>query len=549
MEKLLTTEQVLLLENLTYLKNKWPLSSITEYADCSVRDLLNDIDVRKLESDDYGNYMTGDDWKNIITAINNDSTLLDMKIVTTHTDNKIDSGGGGVSVVFINETSKEAVVAFQGSASKEWKDNFIGGGTTNATDGVSTQHQENALEWYKEAYNDIGLDEYTITVTGHSKGGNKAKYIAILDDTVDRCISFDGQGFSDEFIEKYYDFIDNRQGIIENNNVDYDYVNILLNDVGNTTYYYGYDYGRGRLLEAHCPNTFFQFDSDGNAYMTVNENGQAQALEDVDQFLNSLLRSMSGEEKAKALEFIGELMEDGVFSHEKRDANYYIDFLIQSDNLETAAYIISYLIEYEQRYPEFGVSINELLDTFEMNNVSEVVKIVEIVVNSKYFDQVVAFLGEKSGEIPSWLLNMVSTIISKNTDIDLSEEELKKLLSFIGMISDNMNEITITPNNGADIKVNTISYGKSNFKFQMEYIRSYADTYKNYYKMLENIADELSQIDISCLKQKLQLNISIRNAYASTQKCKRNCNTMLNALNQIATVYEKTEKGNVELIS
>ena len=59
-------------------------------------------------------------------------------------------------------------------------------------------------------------------MTGHSKGGNKAKYITLMDDTVDHCVSFDGQGFSDEFMETYSDEIAARQHKIENHNVDYD---------------------------------------------------------------------------------------------------------------------------------------------------------------------------------------------------------------------------------------------------------------------------------------------------------------------------------------
>ncbi|WP_160323683.1 Mbeg1-like protein, partial [Defluviitalea phaphyphila] len=47
------------------------------------------------------------------------------------------------------------------------------------------------------------LEYDNITVTGHSKGGNKAMYVAILSDKVDRCMSLEGQGFNDKFCEKY----------------------------------------------------------------------------------------------------------------------------------------------------------------------------------------------------------------------------------------------------------------------------------------------------------------------------------------------------------
>ena len=228
----LTTEQVLLLNNLMYMSGDGdPLYAASAYEGQTIESWLNSIDTNSLVSDkNYGSYMNGDDWNNIIEAVKSDDTLMNMTVKTTHTDWDT-GGGGGYSAVFVSENSGEAVVAFRGTASNEWKDNFTGG---NVTD---TAQQKNALSWYKEVYEEYGLDSYDVTVTGHSKGGNKSKYIALLDDTVDHCVSFDGQGFSDKFMAQYKDQIAARQNVIENHNVDYDYVNLLLNDVGETTFY------------------------------------------------------------------------------------------------------------------------------------------------------------------------------------------------------------------------------------------------------------------------------------------------------------------------
>lgn len=64
--------------------------------------------------------------------------------------------------------------------------------------GKKLLHYRFALKYKYEKYPSYGFvdDCSTITVTGHSKGGNKAK-----DNSVDICIAFDGQGFSDEFID------------------------------------------------------------------------------------------------------------------------------------------------------------------------------------------------------------------------------------------------------------------------------------------------------------------------------------------------------------
>ena len=222
-------------------------------------------------------------------------------------------------------------------------------------------------------------------MTGHSKGGNKAKYITLLDDSVDRCVSFDGQGFSDEFMEKYEDQIAQNQHKIENNNVDYDYVNLLLNDVGNTTYYKGYDYGEGGVLEAHCPNTFFKYDENGNPIMNVSPTGQSAEMKAMDEFLNSYLRSLSPSEKAEALELIGTLVQGG-FGGEM-DGNIY-DILMDPDNQDMAAHLVAYLIEYEQAHPEFKDHINNVMNKFGMGEFCEYVNTVDDILNNEYFDKV-----------------------------------------------------------------------------------------------------------------------------------------------------------------
>ena len=99
-DNLLSTEQILLLENLTYLSDNEELQSLKKIIEdmeqgdeLTVKDVVNSIDIDKLEDDkDYGSYMTGKDWKNIL----------------------------------------QAVVAFRGTAEYEWKDNFLAGASTDA---------------------------------------------------------------------------------------------------------------------------------------------------------------------------------------------------------------------------------------------------------------------------------------------------------------------------------------------------------------------------------------------------------------------------------
>ncbi len=89
-------------------------------------------------------------------------------------------------------------------------------------------------------------DEVHVSVTGHSKGGNLAMYSTIkssqdenLEDgtiIVDNCVSFNGQGFNDEFIEENQELIDNSKAKITAINTYFDSVSALLNPVAGTTW-------------------------------------------------------------------------------------------------------------------------------------------------------------------------------------------------------------------------------------------------------------------------------------------------------------------------
>lgn len=365
-----------MLENLTYLTKDEPMDSLDGYwedseadgKELTVRNVVDKIKIDQLEDDkDYGSYMTGADWKNILNAIKQDETLMNMKIIAVAGDPSLAEGEkraedapkeGALSAVFVNEETEEAVVAFRGTAEYEWKDNFLGGAATDAADGVSTEYQMKALNWYQGL--DLADAGYTtITVTGHSKGGNKAKYIALLDETVTRCVSYDGQGFSDEFYQQYEKEIALRQYTITNYNVEYDYVNLLLNDVGEIIYCKGYDYGAGRFLEAHCPNTFFWFDEEGHAGITPVD-GQAAELVELNEFLNSYLRTLTAEEKIETMEVIGGIAEQ-FFNNEPEGDSEAAE---EKDDDHVKLNLILYAAGYAAVHPHLTQAIKKIMHKF-----------------------------------------------------------------------------------------------------------------------------------------------------------------------------------------
>ena len=512
-----------------YWSDSEPFLSIQSCGAYTVEEWIEDIDISQIKkSSDYGSYTTGQDWANIIQAVKNDPELMSMEIVAAHVDEGDGQSGGGVSAAFRNPDTLEGVIAFRGTASEEWKDNFIGGAGTEAKDGVSTPCQERALAWYQS----LDKREFgTITIIGHSKGGNKAKYITLLDDSVDRCLSFDGQGFSDEFIDKYAEDISKNQHKITNHNVAGDYVNILLNDVGERIYYEGYNIGEGGILENHCPDTYFQFSENGEPSIHIAKDGQEEGMASLDEFLNSYLRSLPANRKENAMAFIGELAEMAL-GEGKTNIGEYLDVLLYGENTDEAAYLLAYLIEYEQKYPEVGDQVSTLLKEFGMSDAAGIMDFATEILESPYFDIVYDLINvlEKEGlednikRMPDFIWKWIEGFAG----VDFPKEDALKLLGLITKVNRYMDRIEVTKD-GKDryipSKAEAVSAGFSvkpsvlksssaffrdcsgrleDFCVNVERIRSRLDgssAYKLIQKRLQEIEEKLNEQAFQCRKQ------------------------------------------------
>lgn len=129
--------------------------------------------------------------------INKDAAALEL---ITFSENIGGQFKGAYAAAFKSSDSSLVYVVYRGTGSGRWYDN--GDGLAN----VSSEYQRRAV-WY---FNDIierlgGKEPEKLVVTGHSKGGNLAQYVTMKSkyrDKVKKCISFDGQGFSPEFLNE-----------------------------------------------------------------------------------------------------------------------------------------------------------------------------------------------------------------------------------------------------------------------------------------------------------------------------------------------------------
>lgn len=172
-------------------------------------------------------------------AVNNNPTLANSKI-----SNITHSKSGLTACSFIKSDGNISVV-FKGTGDGEWIDNGEGlsgipeenlyityGIPKIIAKDYATDQQVEALNWFNGiAAKNVWNEQRNITVSGHSKGGNKAQFITVHSDLVDECYSFDGQGFSPEAItalKKQYGrkYLSRRQKI-NSISADNDYVNVL----------------------------------------------------------------------------------------------------------------------------------------------------------------------------------------------------------------------------------------------------------------------------------------------------------------------------------
>lgn len=259
---------------------------------------LGDI-VEMLDSNSNENaneYFTPEEWDIVKNAVTEDKTLPNVKVKQSYYDPKTGDAG------CLLENDGEAIIAFKGTGHDEWKDDAIAGTlmkNTISNDATISTQQQKAIDYV----NSLDLSGYDhVTVTGHSKGGNKAKIVTLMTDKIDKCVSFDGQGFSDEFMRAHQAEIQAKQSKIVNHNASGDYVNILLNDVGTTHWHEGQRVD-GNFLKNHSPTALIQ----QNGKMA--DGSQSELTKSLDKALNSMLRSLPQDRKTEVLRLTGDILD------------------------------------------------------------------------------------------------------------------------------------------------------------------------------------------------------------------------------------------------
>lgn len=187
------------------------------------------------------------EWRRLADAVKNQPDLLAYHVRHYRDGSHLEKN----MACFVDDPDnpRDVIVVFRGtSKNDDWRDN---GRCSYQAD---TEKQREAAEYVNGLPGNYGNE---ITVTGHSKGGNKAQYVTMVTDRVGRCVTFDGLGFSKEFIEKYADEISKKSDCITAISVAEDYVNsILLPIADKRTFVESNLEYVSHFVEYHKPNVF-----------------------------------------------------------------------------------------------------------------------------------------------------------------------------------------------------------------------------------------------------------------------------------------------------
>lgn len=210
----------------------------------TLRSIIQDLEAAHIND---GNWGERDIHRlNILkNAVYGNASLADAKI------SNLTRSNSGLTAFSFTKPNGDISVVFRGTGDGEWIDNGEGlsgipeentyitfdenGKVINrqtVKNDFATDQQVEALNWFNSiaAKNDWNKST-KITVSGHSKGGNKAQFVAIRSELVDDCFSFDGQGFSPEALTALREQLrvkyEERRHNIRSFSADNDYVNVL----------------------------------------------------------------------------------------------------------------------------------------------------------------------------------------------------------------------------------------------------------------------------------------------------------------------------------
>lgn len=444
-----------------------------------------ELKMLEAKGSDTVDFISCKEWAGIIRYLKT-SEIKDL--VLTDTFNGSDNAGTLGLCFAESADSKEAIVAFHGTKQREWGDNIEG---LNVAD---TPRQKEAYEYIES------LPYDNITVTGHSKGANKAMYVAIRSDKVTKCVGFDGQGFSTEFIRKYGDRIINRSEIVTNYSVCTDYVHALLFPIPGSVQKYCIGYGISGPGEHHASNSFFKTDENGNIELDnegnpiFKETDENESITMLHEFTAFVLNNASDSDKERIVGYLYPLIQK-VFSGEK----VTVEEILRDK--ETLALIVAYLAKYMQVSGRSTKDIDKLLTVIGLGELNSLIQLAEFEALEKKYSVnfnlsylISQLIDKDNDEVYKRVLSLLKDVFLKEYNINIYD--------FWNQINAYIAEIDSSGGYGNATVINPVDWIYSNAYVQLNpnirvntaLLRDYASRLTRVYKRINNLDTRMDSL-------------------------------------------------------
>lgn len=272
-------KQMLLLSNFIYLPASTTNRTLAEILD-SYRNENGDFTLESVYSAGYGGGLTQEDVCKLFGEM--DKEIHDNPEFGNISAARTLNEGNVKAICYTDPSDGNPLVVFRGTggSNEAWSDNFEGGFEED------TKMQRLCADFVK---NECGMYK-DIMVTGHSKGGNLSQYVTVeLSDKIQKCVSFDGQGFSNQFISENSDKIAIASAKITSINAYNDFVNILLTPIASTIIY---GYNENTAGAAHSSFALLmnnEFDANGKM---VSERSQSALMKALRELVSMLVEKL-----------------------------------------------------------------------------------------------------------------------------------------------------------------------------------------------------------------------------------------------------------------
>ena len=317
----LSQKELLLLSNYLYMDSSVTQGTIAE-ALAVYKNGAGDFDVERVRSSNIGGGMSAEDAVELFAQMDGSSDYFrNLEVVQT-----IDEGGIR-GVCFAERGGQDATVVFRGTGGKyhSWADNVYGEYLSG------TNMQRLAADFVRDqccAYENI-------TLSGHSKGGNLAQYVTVVcPDKVDRCVSYDGQGFGASFLKENEKLIQEAAPKISSISAHNDFVNVLLTSIAGRRIFVE---NEGKGVYAHSSYSMLKsgrFDENGDFVSITRQSAATQVLERATSFFVEQMEKLPGRGNEVVSNFLAAILA-AVISSDQSDE-------YEQDQILTAAAFLGY---------------------------------------------------------------------------------------------------------------------------------------------------------------------------------------------------------------